>query len=152
MTLRKGERKIRVANGVEVEAEAVGVFTLLLRTGFELKLSNVLYVLSMKRNLVFVSCLDDDGFCCNFGHKKCIIMYNENNVGLAIRQDKLYFISINDAINNVVSTLDNKHKRDNNGTSLKLWHFRLYHILRGELNFSSKKIYSTPWFLMMKNA
>ena len=36
MTLRKGERKIRVANGVEVEAEAVGVFTLLLHTGFEL--------------------------------------------------------------------------------------------------------------------
>ena len=133
MTLRKGERKIRVANGVEVEAEAVGVFTLLLHTGFELQLNNVLYVSSMKRNLVSVSCLDDDGFGCNFGNKKCIIMYNESNVGLAIRQDKLYLISTNDAINNVVSTPDNKRKRDDNETSSKLWHYRLCHISRGRI-------------------
>jgi len=122
-----------VANGVEVEAEAVGVFTLLLHTGFELQLNNVLYVSSMKRNLVSVSCLDDDGFGCNFGNKKCIIMYNESNVGLAIRQDKLYLISTNDAINNVVSTPDNKRKRDDNETSSKLWHYRLCHISRGRI-------------------
>ena len=83
MTLRKGERKIRVANGVEVEA--VGVFTLLLHTGFELQLNNVLYKPSMKRNLVSISCLDDDDFGCNFRNKKCIIMYIVNNVGLTIR-------------------------------------------------------------------
>jgi len=53
MTLRKGERKIRVANGVEVEAEAVGVFTLLLHIGFELQLNNVLYISFMKKKLSF---------------------------------------------------------------------------------------------------
>ena len=74
-----------MANGVEVEAEAVGVFTLLLHTGFELQINNVLYVSSMKRNLVSVSCLDGDDFGCNFRNKKCIIMYIVNNVGLAIR-------------------------------------------------------------------
>ena len=87
----------------------------------------------MKRNLVYVSCLDDDGFGCNFGNKKCIIMYNENNVGLAIRQDKLYLISTNDAINNIVSTPDNKRKRNDNETSSKLWHYRLCHISRGRI-------------------
>jgi len=51
MTLRKGGRKIRVANGVEVEA--VGVFILLLHTGFELQLNNVLYISFMKKKLSF---------------------------------------------------------------------------------------------------
>ena len=77
--------------------------------------------------------MDDDGFGCNFGNKKCIIIYNESNVGLAIRQDKLYLISTNDAINNVVSTPDNKRKRNDNETSSKLWHYRLCHISRGRI-------------------
>ena len=63
--------------------------SLTLHTGFKLSLNNVLYVPSMKRNLVFVSCLDDDGYGCHFGNKQCIIMYGNNNVGLASRQDKL---------------------------------------------------------------
>ena len=87
----------------------------------------------MKRNLVSVSCLDGDGFGCNFENKKYIIMYNKNNIGLAIRQDKLYLISISDPINNVMSTPDNKRKRDDNETSSKLWHYRLCHISRGRI-------------------
>ena len=58
----------------------------------------------MKRNLVSVSCLYDDGYVCHFGNKQCIIMYDSNNVGLAFRQDKLYVISLCDSINNVGST------------------------------------------------
>ena len=83
-TLRRGERRIRVANGVETDAEAIGDFDLILHTGFALKLTNVLYVPSMRRNLVSVSSLDDDGYHCNFGNGRCIIMYNNKNVGLAI--------------------------------------------------------------------
>ena len=49
-TLRRGERTIRVANGVETDAEALGDFTPTLYTGFKLTLNNVLYVPSMKRN------------------------------------------------------------------------------------------------------
>ena len=103
-TLRRGERTIRVANGVEADAEALGDFILILHTGVKLLLRDVLYVPSMKRNLVSVSCLDDDGYDCHFGNKRCIIMYDNNNVGLAFRQDKLYVISLSDSINNVGST------------------------------------------------
>ena len=66
-------------------------------------------------------------------------MYNENNVGLAIRQDKLYLISISDPINNIMSTPDNKRKRDDNETSSKLWHYRLCHISRGRIEHLIKE-------------
>jgi hypothetical protein len=61
-TLQKGERSIRVTNGVEVEVEAIGELPLELNNGFILRLYNVLYVPSLSRNLISVSCLDDDGY------------------------------------------------------------------------------------------
>lgn len=57
-------------------------------------LKDFLYVPSMRRNLVYMSCLDDDGLHRHFGDKRCIIKSNDNDVGLAFRQDKLYLISL----------------------------------------------------------
>ena len=65
-TLKRGERTIIAANGVETYAEALGDFPLILHGGFKLQLNNALYVPSMKRNLVSVSCLDDNGYVCQF--------------------------------------------------------------------------------------
>ena len=62
INLRKGDKAIRVANGGEVDKEAVGQLPL------ELNLRNVFYIPSMKRNLISVSVLDDDGFDCHFGN------------------------------------------------------------------------------------
>ena len=39
-TLIRGERRIRVANGVEAEVKAIGDFTLTLHTGFRLQLND----------------------------------------------------------------------------------------------------------------
>jgi hypothetical protein len=46
-TLQRGERKIKVANGVEAEVEAIGDLSLELDDSFVLKLSDVLYVPSL---------------------------------------------------------------------------------------------------------
>jgi hypothetical protein len=62
--LRRGEKNIRVANGVEAEVEAIEELPLELNNDFILHLNNVLYIPSLSRNLIFVSCLDDDGFDC----------------------------------------------------------------------------------------
>jgi hypothetical protein len=59
-TLPIGKRTIRVANGEEAEVEAIGEIPLKISNDFTLYLHNVLYVSSMRRNLIFVSCLDDD--------------------------------------------------------------------------------------------
>ena len=65
---RKGDKAIRVANGVKVDKEAVDQLSLELNNGFTLSLRNVFYIPSMKRNLISVSVLDDDGFDYHFGN------------------------------------------------------------------------------------
>jgi hypothetical protein len=63
-TLQRGERSIRVTNDVEAEVEAIGELPLELNNGFILYLHNVLYVPSLRGNLISVACLDDDGYDC----------------------------------------------------------------------------------------
>jgi hypothetical protein len=83
-----------VANGIKAEVEVIGELPLELNNGFELKLIDVLYVPSLRRNLIIVSHLDDDGYDCHFGNGQCKIMFNNKCVGLAFRQDKLYLLSL----------------------------------------------------------
>jgi hypothetical protein len=49
-----------MANGREAKVETVGSLPLVLRGGFTLILNNVLYVLSLQRNLIYVALLEDD--------------------------------------------------------------------------------------------
>nr|AAV24758.1 putative polyprotein [Oryza sativa Japonica Group] len=136
-TLRRGERRIKVANGVETEVKAIGDFILTLHTGFKFQLHDVLYVPSMKRNLISVSRLDNGGYYCTFGNNRCIIMHDNKEVGLADGQEQLYQISVCDATYNVDSSLNanvsTKRKHNDNETSSKLWHYRLGHISRGRI-------------------
>ena len=83
-----------MTNGVEAEVEAIGDLSLELDDGFVLQLSDVLYVPSLRRNLISVSRLDDDGYDCHLGNGKCQIVFNNKCVGLAFRQDKLYLLSL----------------------------------------------------------
>jgi hypothetical protein len=68
-TTTRGARRLKVANGVEVDVEAIGSLTLELHIGFSLQLNNILYVPTLSRNLISVSYLDDDMYECLFGHK-----------------------------------------------------------------------------------
>ena len=81
-TLQRGERHIKVTNGVQAEVEAIVDLSLELDDGFRLQLSDILYVPSLRRNLISVSRLDDDGFDCHFGNGQCKIMFNHKCVGL----------------------------------------------------------------------
>jgi hypothetical protein len=98
-TFRRGERSIRVTNGVEAEVEAIGELPLELNNGFILRLHNVLYVPSLSRNLISVSCLDDDGYDCPFDNKQCLILFDSKVVRVAFRQDKLYMLSMHENVN-----------------------------------------------------
>jgi hypothetical protein len=72
-TLQRGERSINVTNVTEAKVEAIEELPLELNNGFMLHLHNVPYVSSLSRNLIFVSCLDDDGFDCQIGNKHYLI-------------------------------------------------------------------------------
>ena len=63
-TMQRNERQIKVANGVLADVEAVGDILLTLTTGYVFILRDVFYVLTLERNLIRVSRLDDDGFDC----------------------------------------------------------------------------------------
>jgi hypothetical protein len=146
MTLRRGEKNIRVTKSVEVKVEAIGELSLKLNNGFILHLHNVLYIPPLSRNLIYVSCLDDDGYDCQFDNKQCLILFDSKVVGLAFRQDKFYMLSMHENVNvvcndeNVVckekffssTNVSNKCKRYDDATSVKLWHYYLGHISRGE--------------------
>jgi hypothetical protein len=81
--------------------EAIRDLSLELNNGFVLRFKEVLYVPSLRRNLISVSKLDDDGIDCHFGNGKCKILVDSECVGLAFRQDKLYLLSLNENANNV---------------------------------------------------
>jgi hypothetical protein len=84
--------------------------------------------------LISVSCLDDNGFDCQFGNRQCLILFNNKVVGLAFRQDKLYMLSMHENVNvvyndkNVVCkekvsssmNVSSKRKRCDDATSTKL--------------------------------
>jgi hypothetical protein len=151
-TLQKEERHIKVANGVQAEVEAIGELPLELNDDFVLKLTDVLYVPSLHRNLISVSRLDDDGFDCHFSNAKCKIMFNHKCVGLAFRQDELYLLSLFENVNavsteneNVSSSMNvsNKRKRIHDVSS-KLWHYRLGHISRERIERLIKKSILSP--------
>jgi hypothetical protein len=82
-TLRRGERSIRFTNGIKAEIEAIVELPLEMNNGFILRLHNVLYVPSLSRNLISISCLDDDGYDCQFDNKQCLILFDSKVVGLS---------------------------------------------------------------------
>jgi hypothetical protein len=57
----RGERNLKVADGREAKVEDVGTVPLVLPGGFTLVLNNVLFVLSLKRNLISFALLEDEG-------------------------------------------------------------------------------------------
>ena len=128
--MQRGERHIKVANGVKTEVEVIGELSLELNDGFVLKLTDVLYVPSLRRNLISVSYLDDDAYDCHFGNSQCKIMFNHNCVGLAFRQGRLYLLSLSENVNaasteneNASSSMNARNKRKRvHDISSKLWH------------------------------
>ncbi|VFQ61667.1 unnamed protein product, partial [Cuscuta campestris] len=60
--LTEGEIQLKVGNGALVYALAIGTYSLSLPSGLILHLNNCLFVPSMSRNIISVSCLDKAGF------------------------------------------------------------------------------------------
>jgi hypothetical protein len=136
-----------VADGREAKVEAVGTLPLLLHGDFTLNLNNVLYESSLRRNLISVASLEDDGYEYLFRNNKCTIKFSNVIVGLAPRRDMLYMLSLYDFPVMNVYDITSKRRRiltSDNETSLKLWRCRLGHILRGRMKRLIKEEMLTP--------
>jgi hypothetical protein len=127
-TTQRNERQVKVANGVQEDVEAVGDVHLELDTGFTLILRNVFYVSTLQRNLISVSCLDNDGYTCSFGDGKCLIECDNNFVTIAFQRNDLYLLSLRESVNSVYdnnakassSTVPNKKRKRTHDASSKL--------------------------------
>jgi hypothetical protein len=125
-----------VADVCEAKVEAVGTLPLLLHGGSTLYLNNVLYVPSLRRNIISVASLEDDSYECLFGNNKCTIKFDDVIIGLAPHRGMLYMLSLNDFPVMNVCDVTNKRRRITtsvNETSSKLCHCRLGHISRGRM-------------------
>jgi hypothetical protein len=110
-TTQRSERHVKVANRVQVDVEAVGDVSLELVDGFILSLKDVLYVPSLQRNLISVSCLDNDGFDYYFRDGKCEILCNNECVGLAFQKEDLYLLLLRENVNSVCDVDENVSSR-----------------------------------------
>jgi len=83
--------------------------------------------------MISVSQSDDDSIDCRFGDGKCAIQFNKECVGLTIRQDKSYLLSLLE--NKNASSYENvtKKRKRIDASSSKLWHCHLGHIMRGRI-------------------
>ena len=75
--LQNGEVNLLVGNGAKVATLAVGIYELILLNRLLLVLNNCFYVPALSRNIIFISCLDIEGFSFIIKNNKCSI-YNKN--------------------------------------------------------------------------
>jgi len=139
--LQRGERKLKVANGLEAEVEAVGTLRLVLKSGFILDLHDVVYIPSVIRNLIFVSRLDACGFMFQFENNELKLYHNSKFVGSELLCDNLYKLCLDSSfceslLSMNITSVNHKRgvKRNRDvGNSSKLWHRRLGHISRDRM-------------------
>ena len=62
-----------MGNGAKVAALVVGFCSLSLSTGLVIELSNCYYVLSLRKNIISISCLVIDGFTFEIRNKDIFI-------------------------------------------------------------------------------
>ena len=84
------DQYLYMGNCVRAKIKAIGVFHLILDYGFKLDLSETLYVLSISRNLVYVSRLALDGFEIEFKNKCFGLLKNSISIGCGFLNDGLY--------------------------------------------------------------
>ena len=73
--------------------ENIRTASLKLSSGFDLTLSDVVYVPSMRRNLIFVYVLDKCGFTFVFGNNEVEIFRNSSFTGFGVF-DGLYLLNL----------------------------------------------------------
>ena len=135
MLIRKGftslrkpsdvESKIIMGDGARALVEDIGVVSLNLPSGHVLLLKDVVYVPSMRRNLISVSILDKCGYTFEFGNGKLVVYFNSIIVGSGVLYDGLYMLNLNDMSVNYV--IGHKRSRVDENSSM-LWHRCLGHI------------------------
>ena len=81
-------------NRAKVATLAIGFCSLSLPTGLVIELSNCYYVSSIRKNIIFVSCLAMDGFNFEIENKGISIFWNNMFFGSAEMFKRIYILNL----------------------------------------------------------
>ena len=124
--LAKGEVDLRVGNGQQVAALAVGTYDLALPSGLVLELNNCYYVPAVSRNIISVSCLDLDGFHFIIKNNNFSIYHGDMFYGSAQLSNGLYVLNLEQP--KPIYSIDTKRFKSNDLNPTYFWHCRLGHV------------------------
>ena len=99
--LAKGESDLQIDNGARVAIVAIRTYVLNLPSRLCLNLDNCFYVSSLKKNIIFVSCLNKKGFHLNFYNNGCYIMLNDVFYVGCTLNNGIYILDMSNPILNV---------------------------------------------------
>ena len=122
--LGKGEVQLRVGNGANVAAVAVGCVELHLPSGLVMELKNVYFVPSISRNIISISCMDMDGFCFTIKDGCCSFNRDGLYYGCSYIRNGLYLLEMDKQVLNI----NNKRLKTCHENETLMWHCRLGHI------------------------
>ena len=123
-----GDKWIYVENNTRIQVKGIGICKLVLRGGWTLILYEVLYALSIRKNLVYVLVLLKFGFnwyFCDDNIRLCLstIFYGSSFVLNGFIVMDIDHFNFNNNVSFSLVTISHNHKND-----VHLWHARLNHI------------------------
>jgi hypothetical protein len=138
--LSEGDTDMEVVLGDDNIVTAVGVGTLTFDRGPKppLKVSDVLYVPGMKKNLISVSALEDRGYDVLFRRGQVLIYPRGTPASSAreigVRHAKVYKFSFQPLMALSSSTRDRTDNRSSSSELCEIWHRRMGHMYHGALS------------------
>lgn len=133
----KDEVSVFVGNGIKVAVELIGVVRLQLESGFYLDLEDVVYVPSMRRNLVSASKLVKSKFQFQVDDVGFSVFRNKELYGTGLLVDDLFRFNLKHNSKFAMNTECIKRSKIRE-TSSKLWHRRLGHISKERIKSLTK--------------
>jgi hypothetical protein len=129
---------IEMGNNAKCRAAGHGTVTFQRESRKPMMVRDVLYVPSMKKNLISVSALEDRGYVVSFQDGRVYIRPKDSKVAkvIGIKQEKLYRLQFEPARALVSSACDLE----------KLWHRRMAHLHHGALKVLKEIVTGLPDF------
>lgn len=148
VTSHVGRKSVTIADGERHVVGGSGEANVQLDCG-EIKMTNVMYVPSLKRNLVSVGSLADEGHVIVFTNRICLVLDNARNKqivaqGVRHKANGLYQLGVTSRKTNSLEASSVEIQKDeaNNvvtAEEIELWHKRCGHLHYKGLNHLAKK-------------
>ena len=121
----KDEVDLWVGNGARVAALAIGTYYLTLPSRLVLQLSNYYYVPTMSKNIISVSCLDNNGFHFIIKNNNLSIYHGDIFYGVATLSFGLYVLNLEQSKR--IYNINDKMLKLNDLNQTYVWHCHLGH-------------------------